>query len=103
MIGSSSSSSSPADHMPDDSYPLFQLNICGPIRGGRCNSSASVCEIDEVSNKATVLAETMYAYYSRPFGIIISFSKKDRGMLLFCCLHFIFSVNYFRYDMTDSQ
>lgn len=61
------------------SNKTYQLNICGPVRKGACNSTASLCEIDEVSNKTTVLADTMYAFYSRLIGIVIGFAKKDRG------------------------
>ncbi|KAK3924766.1 Cation-independent mannose-6-phosphate receptor [Frankliniella fusca] len=61
------------------SNKTYQLNICGPVKKGACNSTAYICEIDEVSNKTTVLADTMYAFYSRAIGIVIGFAKKERG------------------------
>lgn len=38
-----------------------------------------MCEIDDGSQKAVALADTVYAYYNRFTGIVIGFAKKDRG------------------------
>lgn len=37
------------------------------------------CEVDQRANKTSVLADAMYPYYNRQLGIVLCFSKRDRG------------------------
>ncbi|XP_034249844.1 cation-independent mannose-6-phosphate receptor isoform X2 [Thrips palmi] len=57
----------------------YQFNICAPVKQGRCNGTTSLCEIDRATEKAVSLADSIYSYYNRFNGIVISFARKDRG------------------------
>lgn len=60
-------------------FTYFQFNLCAPIRQGRCNGTTALCEIDGATDKAVSLADSIYSYYNRFNGIVISFVRKDRG------------------------
>lgn len=67
-------------------FLYLQFNICAPVKQGRCNGTSSLCEIDMATDKAVSLADSIYSYYNRFNGIVISFARKDRGI----CNIFVF-------------